>query len=325
MEFEYGLAIQCALKQEADSLKTQLNKLGYSAYVGSGSTYVGYGRWDHDRQWLLTKWADVHDKYGFNQTPSNYFVVDIKYPQIFLALAAIKDNEGDGPFTPRIGDIVIATVGHTYYIGRYKSTMDDKRIELTDWMPYSLLGQSRYWNFGGFNEIVRRAIPEEVEVYLAAMKQEKESRKIIGYELIQEYPGSTSVGTIVPDCGPMKFPYDPAQYPQFWKPFYEKKKIIPIFGSELNNNTRFDVEIDQFTKTATIKLREGDYKFSREDLTMLLGKHTVHGVDYYSTKFQFGCNRQYAFTAKAIQRIIDALESCYNEDLINKAYRDLEF
>lgn len=55
---------------------------------------------------------------------------------------------------------------------------------------------------------------------------EMEQRKIIGYKLIKEYPGSRILGSIMSiNCATWYLDSFILKYPEFWEPVYEKEKL----------------------------------------------------------------------------------------------------
>jgi len=230
-KFAYPLAVEGS-EQELKDLMSKLIELGYEQ---NHHSYF-YGTW------LVTNFSGYNRAIGFAlSTPSKYQnnqkPIPASNPDLILALAAMREGtefyEGESVIFQ--GETNYAfTKNHLYTIreplGKYGHL-----ITLLDNVGSQTNGMSaELWRKASKEEIIahytkkEKALTEGQNIGgVHKSSNTMKDRKIIGYKLIKEYPGSFKLGhEFKTTQGSLC-----AQYPEFWQPIYEKEKPETMEGA----------------------------------------------------------------------------------------------
>lgn len=101
-------------------------------------------------------------------------------------------------------------------------------------------------------------------------KMKEKEKKIIGYKLIKEYPGSFKVGHEYYPA-PTGAPYNCANYPEFWEPVYAPEKLetmeydLPNVGRVTFNRGRKAITMgyDIFNPSEILEIANWQYELNR--------------------------------------------------------------
>lgn len=165
-----GLPIIKGEKHHLEAFAEDLKKIGYKISISCIKQYTGLKHNCYGSDVFLSNkdiFRDIYMGAGLYDPTTKYPIKEFQLPSDWSnALGFMKENmdrwnqiqeESKQPEF-KVGDIVIASVGNSDYIGKYKST-----LELSDWSNLNLtIGKN---NGGTFDTIKRHATPEEIEQF----------------------------------------------------------------------------------------------------------------------------------------------------------------
>jgi hypothetical protein len=132
------------------------------------------------------------------------------------------------------------------------------------------------------------------------------TRKVVGYKLIKEYPGSIGkVGHIIKvgNCDGVIAQYK--KYPEFWEPLYEEKKERVVVIQ--NENAIIDYHIKIVDDRAIALAIGGEYEFRKNEIASLLWwrYELINGLVVTPERFSIGCGN--GFTRADLEKVYNAM------------------
>ena len=236
-KFAYPLAIEGS-EEEQMALIPKLEALGYFM--------CNDFKRERDAIWLLSRFGGDHNVLGWNQSAEGQLIVNANNPNLVLALAAMREGNEF-----HVGEMAVVLQHNlnTDYIPERLVVINGIR-ENGHWIrSIDHNGKQNGWS----SKFFRKATKEEIIAHYTKEKKTKdkkigtaekywvskgfetfnrtdgenytnmkaETRKITGYKLIKEYPGSKMVNFVYTP----PYPFCTSFFePEFFQPIYEEEK-----------------------------------------------------------------------------------------------------